>query len=61
MHIDEDKQDVPTNYTQVKKGGKAVDSDQVPLHINLNFKIIPTRPTRIMLYNFKNEQGRDTF
>ena len=61
MNIDEDKQDVPTNYTQVKKGGKAVDSDHVPLQINLNFKVIPTRPTRIILYNFKNEQGRDTF
>ena len=61
MNIDEEKQDIPTNYTQVRKGGKSVDSDHVPLHINLNFKIIPTRPTRIIFYNFKNEQGRDTF
>ena len=61
MNIDEGKHNVPTNFTQVKKGGKAVDSDHVPLQINLNFKVIPTRPTRIILYNFKNEQGRDTF
>ena len=45
----------------MRKGGKAVDSDHVPVQINLNIKIIPTHPTRVSLYNFKSEQGRKTF
>ena len=61
MEIDEEKQDIPSNYTQVRRGGKAVDSDHVPVQMNLNIKIIPTRPTRVSLYDFKNEQGRQSF
>ena len=34
MEIDERKQNIPTNYTQVKKGGKAVDSDHVPIEMD---------------------------
>ena len=61
MEIDEEKSDVPSNYTQVRKGGKAIDSDHGAIQMNLNIKIIPTRPTRESLYNFKNEEGRKTF
>ena len=61
MEIDEEKSDIPSNYTQVRKGGKAIDSDHVPIQINLNIKIISTRPTRVSLHNFKNEEGRKTF
>ena len=54
MEIDDEKNNIPSNYTQVRKGGKAVDSDHVPVQINLSFKIIPAHPTRVSLYNFKN-------
>ena len=61
MVIDEDKQYILTNYTQVQKGGRAVDSDHVPMEINLDLKLMPTRPTRITMFNFKNVQGRECF
>ena len=61
MDIDESKKNVPTNYTQVKKGGKAVDSDHVPIEMELDIKILPTRPTRETIYNFKNLRGREIF
>ena len=61
MHIDEDKQNILTNYSQVKKGGHAVDSDHVPLEINIDLKLLPTKPTRNVMFNFKNEQGRERF
>ena len=53
MEIDDMKKNVPTNYTRVRKGGSAVDSDHVPLELTLNMKIQPTRPTREIIYNFK--------
>ena len=61
MEIDEKKINIISNYTQVRRGGKVVDSDHVPLEMNLDLKVIPTRPTRSIVYNFKNEQGRNTF
>ena len=61
MNIDEDRINIPTNFTQVRKGGKAVDSDHVLLEMDLDFKFIPTKPTRTILFNFKSEQGRILF
>ena len=56
-----DQLNVPTNYTQVRKGGKSVDSDHVPLEMVIDLKIVPTRPTREIIYNFKSEQGIQLF
>ena len=61
MNIDEQRTDIPTNYTQVRRGGKAVDSDHMLLEMHLDLKVIPTKPTRTILYNFKSEQGRKIF
>ena len=61
MEIDEMKTNIPTNYTQVRKGGKAVDSDHVPIELDLDIKVIPTRPARETIYNFKNLKGREMF
>ena len=61
MVIDEDKKYILTNYTQVKKGGRAVDSDHVPMEINLDLKLLPTRPTRITMFNFKHNPGKELF
>ena len=61
MHIDENKQYILTNYSQVRKGRRAVDSDHVPIEISIDLKVIPTKPTRQVLFNFKNEQGRKLF
>ena len=61
MEIDDMKKNVPTNYTQVRKGGRAVDSDHVPLELTLDMKIPPTRPTRVVVYNFNNKNGQNLF
>ena len=61
MVIDKDKKYILTNYTQVKKGGRAVDSDHVPMEINLDLKLSPTRPTRITMFNFKHNPGKELF
>ena len=60
MEIDEAKLNIPSNYTQVRRGGRVVDSDHVPIEMNLDLKILPTHPTRSTIYNFKSQQGRDT-
>ena len=61
MVVDEDKQNIPYNYTQVMRGGKVVNSDHMVIEINLNIKIPPTRPTRVTIYNFNDQQARDNF
>ena len=61
MNVDEDKLNIPTNYTKVRKGGKSVDSDHMFLELNLDLKVLPTRPTRNIVYNFKCEQGMRIF
>ena len=45
----------------MRKGGKSVDSDHRVFKMDLDLKIIPTRPTRSILYNFKSSQGRYIF
>ena len=35
-----------------------MDSDHVPIEININQKLLPTKPTRMVMFNLKNEQGR---
>ena len=51
MNIDEDRIDIPTIYTQVRKGGVAVDSYHVLLEMGLDFKFIPAKPTITILFN----------
>ena len=55
------KQNIENKYTQVRKGGKSADSENVPIEMSLSLNIFPTRVTREIIYNFKNEQGRETF
>ena len=50
-----------TNYTQVKKGGRAVDSDHVPMELNIDLKMLPTRPTRVTMFNFKDWSRQGAF
>ena len=61
MEVDEEKVNVPTNYRAIKYGGKAVDSDHVLVELNLNLNIVPTKPARTPIYNFKSHQGRTLF
>ena len=61
MEVDDKKKHVLTNYTQVKRGGRAVDSDHVPLELKLDLKHIPTKPARVVLYDNKNRDGQKRF
>ena len=61
MVIDEDRKHILTNYENVKKGGKANDTDHATEYIDLNLEIIPQKPTRHHVWNFKNKEAQKTF
>ena len=54
MVIDEDKRYVLTNYTQARKGGKAVDSDHATEYMDLNLNIINEKSGRREILKFKD-------
>ena len=61
MVIDEEKRHVLTNYEQVRKGGKAADTDHATQYIDLDLKIITDKPKRREIWNFKSKESQDTF
>ena len=61
MIIDEDKKHVLTNYEQVKRGGKAADTDHNTLYMDVDLKILTTKPVRREIWNFKNKESQETF
>ena len=61
MVIDERKQYILTNYKNVKKGGKAVDSDHFTQFMDLDLKLINEKPKRVEIYNFKEEDAQQQF
>jgi hypothetical protein len=61
MVIDEKKQYVLTNYKQVGKTGKAVDSDHFTEFMDLDIKIDPVKPERIEIFNYKEEVSKVKF
>ena len=50
MILDEDKLNILSNNTQVRRGGKVVDNDHMFKKIILNIKIPPTSKTWIIIY-----------
>ena len=61
MVIDEDKNYILTNYEQIRRGGKASDSDHNTLFMDLNLKILAAKPLRREIWNFKNKQSQEKF
>ena len=61
MVIDENKDFILTNYNQVGKTGKAVDSDHLTEYMDLDIKIEPQKPERIEIFNFKEEESKVKF
>ena len=61
MVIDEDKKHILTNYENVKKGGKANDTDHSTEYIDLNLKISTEKPVRKEIWNFKNKKAQNKF
>ena len=61
MVIDDKKYHVLTNYKQVKKTGKAVDSDHYTQYLDLDLEVLKEKPERVEIYNFKDKQSQETF
>ena len=61
MVIDDKKLHVLTNYKQVKKTGKAVDSDHYTEYLDLDMEIISEKPERQEIFNFMNKQSQEAF
>ena len=61
MVIDEEKKHILTNYKTAKKGIKATDSDHFTEYMDINLEIIPMKPERKEIFNFKNEASLAKF
>ena len=61
MVIDERNKHVLTNYQNVKRGGKAKDSDHCTQYMDLDLKFESERPERVEMYDFKNKDGQEIF
>ena len=61
MVIDEENKYVLTNYKQVKRGGKAANSDHATEYMDLNLKVITEKPKRREIWNFKNKEAQKIF
>ena len=61
MVIDEEKKYVLTNYEQVRKGGKAADTDHNTEFMDVDLKIIAAKPVRREIWNFKEKESQETF
>ena len=61
MVIDEKKEHVLINYEQVKKNGKANDTDHATEYIDLALEIVTEKPKRMEIWNLKNKKGQETF
>ena len=61
MQIDERKKYILTNYEQVRKGGKAADTDHATQILDIKLTISSEKPERRELYNFKNEENQQKF
>ena len=59
MVIDEDRRHVLTNYEQVRRGGKANDTDHATEYIDL--EIVTVKPKRQEVWNFKNKEAQKKF
>ena len=61
MLIDEDMKYAMTNFTQVPKGGRAVDSDQMTTLAKMKLNIVPHKVQKHFLYNLKNSECQKLF
>ena len=61
MIIDSDKKHIATNFTNVQRGGKAIDSDHYTQILKVKLDICPSWPKRHEILNLKNTQCQKTF
>ena len=53
MVIDEEKRHILTNYKQVRRGGKANDTDHFTEYLDLDLEIVTEKPQRHEVWKFK--------
>ena len=61
MEIDESKKYVLTNYEQVRKGGKAADTDHATQVMDVDLELLTEKPVRTELVNFKDKECQQIF
>ena len=61
MIVDVDKRYILTNYHTLKKGGKATDTDHVPVILYANLMFSAKKGERKELFNFKDENSQGLF
>ena len=61
MLIDENKKYVLTNFEQVRKGGKASDTDHATQVMDVKLTLMPQKPIRRELFNFKDIAAQQRF
>ena len=61
MVIDEEKQNILTNYKAVRSGGVAVDSDHLTQIMDLDLKYVSEKPQRVEIFNFKEKEAQILF
>ena len=61
MVIDEDKKHILTNYKPAKKGTKANDTNHFTEILDVNLELIPEKPSRKVMFNFKDKQAQAYF
>ena len=61
MNVDDNVLNIATNYTQVRRGDKSVDSDHMLIEMNFSLKLVLTKQTRNIIFNYKSKQCRQLF
>ena len=61
MIVDEDRNYAITNYTQIPRGGKAVDSDHMTTLARIKLNIVPHKIQQETVYNLKNINAQKQF
>ena len=50
-----------TNYNRVRKGGKAIDTDHMTTILKVSLKVIPEKPQKREIFNFRDSSGLEKF
>ena len=61
MKIDEDKKFILTNYKPALKGKKATDTDHFTEIMDVDLEVVPEKPLRKEVFNFKDKQAQEKF
>lgn len=61
MKIDDDKKHILTNFKPARKGRAATDSDHFTEILDVNLEIVPEKPKRIEIYDFKDMKAQVLF